>query len=127
MVEASMSHVYALLALIPVLMLFLSAGIAWGVTTATVKALKNTIVDVATDAGHIAEDLNNWKIQRTNAVVTFPDCTSIRRECAAEHADRVDKLAEKFDKYMEKSDERWEELLKCIAKGGSLNAGKTGS
>ena len=96
---------------LPAIVLLISAGISWGVTTATVKVVK-------LDLGVIAKDFSNWKENRKTSVVTFPDCTAMRRRCSDANTSAITALIERLDKYIEKSDERWLQLMLIINKRG---------
>ena len=108
--------IYFLLALVPVLMLVLSAGIAWGVTTATVKSIRSSIDSLDLGSAELKQEFSKWKINRNNSVVTFPSCAELRRDCANTQNARLDKFINQFERYVDKSDKRWEELLYAVNK-----------
>lgn len=111
MEAVSLPQLAVMLSLIPLLMLILSAGIAWGVTKATVSGIKDMIKRLDNKVCDVNEDLNAWKLERNNAVVTYKTCSELRKTCASEQHAEIQGLVHKFEAYARKSDERWERLL----------------
>lgn len=106
--------VFAAVFLIPVVIAILSAGIAWGVTTATIKTLKGAIGEVEGKVDGLSSDFWSWKQNRTNLVMTHSDCALARQSCVQYQDEKFAKFSKKLDEYIEKSDIRWEKLLVAI-------------
>lgn len=108
--QQSLRLLYIVISLIPVLMLVLSAGIAWGVTSATVRTIKTTLIAATNEVTDVAKDFASWKQDRLHAVVTSSDCHNSRRECGSDQITKINSMERKLDDYMEKADLRWHDL-----------------
>lgn len=108
--QASFHTIYFIIALVPILVLFLSGGIAWGVTTATIRGMKSALEQVYKEHAATKDDFNTWKQERRHTVVTVPMCDAVRAKCSGATEDKIGRLTEKFDEYVGKADARWSNL-----------------